>query len=114
MRFRYTSFDPDLCRYTGTIIYGTCMSNNEFVCEKVLYMKGIIYNKKCILDHMNEMRNMIKNFTRTINTGDFLNFKLPFMNYSRDFIQVATTLSYPVYEIRHNDNRVVINAFFYA
>ena len=54
---------------------------------------------------MNEIRNVIKNYTRTISTGDFLNLKLPFMNYCRDFIQVATTLSYPVYEIRHNDNR---------
>jgi hypothetical protein len=104
MRFRYASFRPNICDKNGTIIYGTCIER-EFVCEKILYLKGNVYKKSVITEHMKDIKQLIENNIRNIQSGDFLNIKLPFMNYSRDFIYCASNLSYPVYEIRHDDNR---------
>ena len=104
MRFRYASFRPNISDGDGTIIYGTCI-DNEFVCEKIMYLKGNVYKKVAITEHMRDIKRLLESSIRNIQSGDFINLKMPFMNYSRDFIYCASNLSYPVYEIRHDDNR---------
>lgn len=103
-RFRYMSFREELTKNSGTLLYGTYI-NNEFCAEKIIYYMGEKYNKKDIMTHMNMLKNIIETKTKRLNSDEFMNICLPFMNCSYNFLFDATNLAYPVYEIKHCDNR---------
>ena len=64
---KLVSFKEQLTTGIGTILYGTLISNNSFVIEKVIYDKGEFKKHSNIMNHIENARNILSNNINEVN-----------------------------------------------
>jgi hypothetical protein len=102
--FKYISFKRELTMKSGTIFWVTQV-NNQLSINKIIYLYGNKYENRMIMRHMNEIKYVLdEKINQTSNTGLFLELRMPVMSNDKNYVYVATSLNYNVYNILSINN----------
>jgi hypothetical protein len=102
--FKYIPFKCELTNGCGSIFWVTQIKN-QLCLNKILYLYGNKYEKKRIIEHMNEIKYILDDkINYNSNTNLFMELKMPVMSNDKNYIYVACSLTYAVYNILTTNN----------
>lgn len=109
--FKYISFSDELCKGTGTIVLGTYV-RGEYCLEKIVQLFGNKQHCDNVIQNIEQCYFVLHNYINNVNNpllrdSDFMNIKLPIMNYNYNPVLYATNLNYRVHEILMNDGSFI-------
>jgi hypothetical protein len=102
--FKYIPFKRELTNKVGSLFWVT-QTQNHLCMNKILYLCGEKYDKKKVMQHMNDIKYILEEKLNQIKNSDlFVGLKMPVMSNDQNYVFMACSLNYPVYNILSINN----------
>lgn len=96
--FKYIAFDKILASGLGTMMWVTQIGS-ELSLNKIIYLKGKIFNLKRCGDHMEKIRYLIENYINNLTHSSFIQLRIPAIHDSRSVLSFVGNLDYQIYNV---------------
>ena len=96
--FKYIAFDKILASGLGTMLWVTQIGS-EISLNKIIYLKGKIFNLKRCKDHMEKLRYLIENYINNLTHSSFVQLKIPVIDDTNSVLSFVGDLDYQTYNV---------------
>lgn len=112
IHFKYMSFKRELTNGVGTILWVTNV-DDQYCVNKILYYMGEKYTKKNILENMKDIKFIMDFYLNQPHDDIFMKLRLPVMSHDPNYVYIASSLNYRIYNILSSNNySILLNEYF--